>query len=269
MTLPLNKPLNRPLTWPLTMTALRRAMLGLTLAGMTSTLAEAASTPAREDLNALSLQAEQWLLAALVTAGDGASSGDNARSSNTSVQAGRLDARLQLSKCRQAIHMDFAPGQGLRAKTNLSLTCADKPGWRLFLPMTITQRAAVWVARNSIANGSALQATHWQREMRDIASLPASAIRDDDLSGYQARMTIAAGAVLTQALVAGKTVIKRGQSLSLRANQGNIAITASVEALENGAIGDRIRVRNPGSGRVVEAEVIEADVVQAILVPAS
>lgn len=244
---------------PISLTCLRPSLLGLILA---STIAPAVAMPPRENMDALSQRAEQWLLAAMKTAGSDADA-----ETAVSVQAGRLDARTQLSKCQQAINIDFAPGQGLRAKTNLSLTCPDKPGWRLFLPMTITRRAAVWVARNSIARGSALQTAQWQREMRDVASLPASAITGADLTGYQAGMTIAAGAVLTQALVSGKTVVKRGQSLDLLASQGSIAISTRVEAQENGAIGQRIQVKNVGSGRVIEAEVINAEQAQVILAP--
>lgn len=249
---------------PMSLTCLRHSLLGLMLAG---TIAQAAGVPPREDMAAFSQRAEQWLLEAIKTAGKASSSADSDVA--VSVQAGRLDARTQLSKCQQAIDIDFAPGQGLRAKTNLSLTCPDTPGWRLFLPMTITRRATVWVARNSIARGSALQAAQWQREMRDVASLPASAITSADLTGYQASMTIAAGAVLTQALVSGKTVVKRGQSLDLLASQGSIAISTRVEAQENGAIGQRIQVKNVSSGRVIEAEVINAEQVQVILAPAS
>lgn len=160
--------------------------------------------------------------------------------------------------------MDFAPGQSIRAKTTLSLHCPDSPGWRLYLPMTVRQRQAVWVARNNIANGSVLQAEQWQRETRDIASLPASAITRDDLAGYQTRMTVAAGAVLTEALVTAKTVVRRGQIISVLATQGSIVITASAEALHNAAIGERIQVKNRSSGRVIDAVVINAEQVQAV-----
>jgi len=232
----------------------------LMLSLMVASSAEAASSAQKEDMNALAQRAERWLLEAVKSAGASADESVN-------VQAGMLDARIQLSKCQQPVAIDFAPGQGLRAKTNLSLSCPDKPGWRLYLPMSIMRRTAVWVARNSIASGSALQTAQWQREMRDVASLPASAITSNDLSGYQASMTIAAGAVLTEALVAGKTVIKRGQSLTLQVSHGSITISTLVEAVDNGAIGSRIRVRNLSSGRVIEAEVINGEQVQAILAP--
>lgn len=236
------------------------ALLLLLMAGTTSVLAETASIVMREDMAALGQRAERWLLDTIQSTGD-------TQDADIKVQAGMLDARTQLSKCQRPINIDFAPGQGIRAKTNLSLLCPDRPGWRLFLPMTITRRSAVWVARNSIATGTALQSSQWQRELRDIAGLPASAITNNDLSGYQTRMTIAAGAVLTQALVSGKTLVKRGQSLTLIASQGNIAITATVEALDNGAVGERIHVRNTASGRVIEAEVVSAEQVRTVLTP--
>lgn len=248
-----------------------RVLPALLLAAMLSAPVQAAKAPelasVREDPEALRQRAAAWLLAA-VQAAEASESAASKLGSDLRIEAGPLDARTTLSKCRQPLQIDFAPGQGLRARTNLSIRCADTPGWRLFLPMSITRRAAVWVARQSIATGSGLQAGQWQREWRDVASLPASAITQDDLSGYQAGLPIAAGAVLTQALVAGKTLIPRGKALTLSVNQNGIAITASVEALDSGALGQRIRVRNASSGRIVEATVIDADHVQASLASA-
>lgn len=229
------------------------ALLGLSGPVVAGSPGHDSTAASREDMPLLSQQAERWLLSKI----------NPAPSADISVQAGALDSRTQLSKCRQAVDIDFAPGQGIRARTTLSLHCPDTPGWRLYLPMSIRQRQAVWVARNSIANGTALQASQWQRETRDISNLPASVITDDNLAGYQTRMTVAAGAVLTEALVAGKTVIKRGQSVSVLAIHGSIVITASGEALTDAAIGERIQVRNRSSGRVIEAIVINAEQVQA------
>lgn len=205
----------------------------------------------RENIGTLLAAAEHWLSAQI--------SSESSTDISTEVQANALDNRTQLSKCRQAVLIDFAPGQGLAAKTTLSVRCPDSPGWRLFLPMHVTQRASVWVARHSIANATALQTAQWRRETRDIASLPASAISNDDLTAYQARMPIAAGAVLTQALVTGKTVVIRGQALSLLTKQGSISIRVNVEAMETGAIGQRIKVRNQSSGNVIEALVRNAE----------
>lgn len=208
--------------------------------------------PARTDLTALSHEAERWLKAAVLSAGT-----DPAE--QVQVQSGALDPRTRLNACRQPLAFELAPGQALRGKTSLSVRCPDTPGWRLFLPMSIRRQTAVWVARNSLMAGIPLQSGQWQREWRDIASLPASAITADTLEGYETKQPIAAGAVLSDALVSGRTIVKRGQHLTLVSSLGGVAISVTVEALAPGAAGDRITVRNPGSGRIVEAQIVSAE----------
>jgi hypothetical protein len=47
-------------------------------------------------------------------------------------------------------------------------------------------------------------------------------------------------------------VVKQGQSVMLTVGQGNgFSITARVEALQDGKIGDQIRLKNPDSGRLL------------------
>ena len=47
-------------------------------------------------------------------------------------------------------------------------------------------------------------------------------------------------------------VVKQGQSVMLTVGQGNgFSITARVEAMQDGKIGDQIRLKNPDSGRLL------------------
>ena len=47
-------------------------------------------------------------------------------------------------------------------------------------------------------------------------------------------------------------VVKQGQSVTLTVGQGNgFSITARVEAMQDGKIGDQIRLKNPESGRLL------------------
>jgi flagella basal body P-ring formation protein FlgA len=81
----------------------------------------------------------------------------------------------------------------------------------------------------------------------------------------ETRRAIHAGEVLSPGLLSSPRLIHRGQELILFASSGAMTVTMKGEALEDGAEGDVIRVRNLSSNRVVEGRVIGADKVQVSL----
>ena len=54
-------------------------------------------------------------------------------------------------------------------------------------------------------------------------------------------------------------MVAKGATVLMVLDSPGIALTAQGQAMETGAIGERIRVMNPTSRAVVEAEVIGAD----------
>jgi flagella basal body P-ring formation protein FlgA len=57
-------------------------------------------------------------------------------------------------------------------------------------------------------------------------------------------------------LLAAPRVIRRGQQVSIRSATTGVQVRMGGRALEGGAIGDLVRVRNASSGRIVEGRVV-------------
>jgi flagella basal body P-ring formation protein FlgA len=83
--------------------------------------------------------------------------------------------------------------------------------------------------------------------------------RPGDAIGMQAKRQIAAGQPLVLAELARPAVVGKGAAVLMVLDSPGIALTAQGQAAEAGAIGERIRVLNPVSRAVVEAEVIGPD----------
>ena len=61
-----------------------------------------------------------------------------------------------------------------------------------------------------------------------------------------------AGAPIRSYDIRRAVVVKQGQSVMLTVGQGSgFSITARVEAMQDGKIGDQIRLKNPDSGRLL------------------
>ncbi len=88
---------------------------------------------------------------------------------------------------------------------------------------------------------------------REVIHQPAEAI------GLQLRQQVAAGQPLALSDLAHPEVVRRGADVLMLLDSPGIVLTAQGQAMEGGAVGERIRVMNPVSRALIEAEVIGAD----------
>jgi flagella basal body P-ring formation protein FlgA len=99
---------------------------------------------------------------------------------------------------------------------------------------------------------------------RDIAWKPvrakyvsSGAIRDaEDLIGFSPRRPIAANRAIRIGDVQAPVLVVRGKRVTILLKTATMQLNASGKALESGAMGDVVRVKNTNSGNVIEAVVI-------------
>lgn len=84
-----------------------------------------------------------------------------------------------------------------------------------------------------------------------------------DIIGMEARRAFYKGQPINQGELRTPTLIKRNSIVQMQFARGAMTISAEGRALENGGLGDRIRVMNLGSKRIVTVVVTGADSVRA------
>jgi flagella basal body P-ring formation protein FlgA len=190
-----------------------------------------------------------------------------------SVNIGEIDTRLKVPLChdRKGWQYDFpsAQQQSLRAR------CAE-PVAQFFLnvnvsgPRTAASAARtpnaqeardsrpVVVLRQGLLRGTRLTAEHLELLQWPAGNVPLQSIDN---------MDNAINAELTRDVLAGKPIrstdlrpallVKRGQTVTLTIRQeGGFAVTAQLEALQDGRKDDSIRLKNPESGRILTGKVV-------------
>lgn len=88
--------------------------------------------------------------------------------------------------------------------------------------------------------------------------------RPEDLVGNTPRRPIAAGQAVRISDVKPNFVIQRGDLVTILLRSGSMTLTARAEALERGAVGSVIKVRNSHSRKVLETRVVAADTVAVV-----
>lgn len=147
-------------------------------------------------------------------------------------------------------------------RQRLEVRCNAASGWSLQL----TSQAQVFLpavhASGIIDRGQTLDAAQLRLEPINIGKAQRGYFHHlDQVTGQTAKRRIRAGQLLTPALLALPLAVQRSQPVKIIASHDGIEASTSGEALGDGQPGEVIRVRNLGSGKVIEAKVVEEGVV--------
>lgn len=131
---------------------------------------------------------------------------------------------------------------------------------------TVVLRASlwrdVWVARQPVTAGAAFDPALLEPRrtdvLRDRDILPATA---GDRSFVFAR-TVAAGRLLTWRDISRRPLVRKGELVEVSAVDGMLLVTLKALAMENGAQGETVTLRNPESRKNFSAIVVDENRVQ-------
>lgn len=118
--------------------------------------------------------------------------------------------------------------------------------------------ADVWVAGRRLARGETPDpaADLTQRRIDILADRQPPIAARTALEGYECTQTVPAGQPLTWRDLAPRALVRRGQSVDVIAGDGPFTISMKALALQDGANGANVRVRNVASQRDIDAQVV-------------
>jgi flagella basal body P-ring formation protein FlgA len=199
-----------------------------------------------------------------------------------------MDSRIQTQTCDRALVMDlpFASRETVRVR------CLGSPSWQLYLRLVIdpttklpprksasevvglaqapastpaaVKDAApavairrVVVARQLLRAGSLVTADMLVEVDQPATGLDAQVLRTiKEAENSEAVREIAAGVALRSYDLRRAVLVKMGKTVLLTISQaGGFSISARVEALQDGRLGDQVRLKNLESGRLVTGVV--------------
>jgi flagellar basal body P-ring formation protein FlgA len=185
-------------------------------------------------------------------------------------RAGSLDPRLQLPACSTALDAFLQQGTRVASRTIVGVRCdGDKP-WKVYVPVDVVVTESVLVAKRSLPAGRMLTADDVVAERQDVSRLVGGYFVSRDSSagpvaGKRLKHPLMAGRIVTPSMLEDEVVIERGQTVTLVIAGDGLSVSMAGKALMDGAADQRIRVRNTGSGRVVEGFVRSSEVVEVLV----
>ena len=198
-----------------------------------------------------------------------------------------LDSRVKVQPCDRPLAMDLP----FATKETVRVRCLGATSWQLYLranikavgtkpapaapaavaasapaaataPLKSASSAAparrkVVVGTQFLRAGTVLSAAMLEETEQSATAADNSLFGSlKDLENAEVVRDIAAGTALRSSDVRRALLVKQGQLVMLTISQGNsFAIVARVEALQDGRLGDQIRLKNPESGRLLSGVV--------------
>lgn len=189
-----------------------------------------------------------------------------ATSNRREVQAQPVDPRLKLGECPAPLEAALPPAFDRGRRITVTVRCRGPQPWKIYVPVTVHEIVPVLVAARALARGALLEKDDLVVEERSLGGIRRGYLRAGDLyAGMRLTRSVGSGQVLTPALIAAEKVVRRGQKITLVAAGRGLSIAAEGVALTDGALGQRIKVRNMSSNKEVEGIVRSEQRVEILL----
>ena len=182
------------------------------------------------------------------------------------VQPDAIDTRLRLADCPTALRAFWAAGSKTVGNTTVGVRCNDGKAWKLYIPTRVRLMQPVVVANRALSRGQRLEAQDLRIEHRDVGDLRRPAVRDPaQVLGYRVDRPIPPGRVVDAAMLSAPVLVERGRRVRLAVRTQGMDISMSGQAMEDGALGDTVKVRNTSSRAIVEGVATGAGTVRSYL----
>lgn len=179
------------------------------------------------------------------------------------VVAGQLDSRLRLKQCSQSLESYTPQGKKQMGKITVGVRCSGTTPWSLFVPVTVKVMTKIVVATNNLPRGSIIQPVDVAVELRDISRLHRGYLEDTKaVVGKKLRQRVGRNQVITPSKLVTPLTVKRNNRVIIRASNKAVRVSMTGKALQNGSLGQVIRVKNESSNREVDARVIAPGIVE-------
>jgi flagella basal body P-ring formation protein FlgA len=162
----------------------------------------------------------------------------------------------------EIVQCSYEPAGG-RFTALVSVSAPDMPQIQSRVSGAVMVLTSAAVPTRRLARGAVINVSDIRMMRVRINSLHGNAaIQTDQAEGMVLKHDVASGQPLTSLDVSRPDLVQRGSLVHMTLNTDGIALVAEGIAKEPGAEGDKIRVENPTSHVVVEAEVIGPDSVR-------
>jgi flagellar basal body P-ring formation protein FlgA len=170
-----------------------------------------------------------------------------------------LDSRLKLPLCEQQLSIHSQAGHLRAGRNSIGIKCVGDKKWTIYTSAMIKAFQNVLVLTQPVRRGEVITSHHISLQKINLTKLRRGFwIDPSKVINKMARRHLAAGTVINSNLISEPHLVKKGEKVTIQAASPRFHIRMSGVALMDGIKGQRIKVKNIKSKRVVQATVRQA-----------
>lgn len=147
-------------------------------------------------------------------------------------------------------------------RNSIEVSCQHRASWSLMLNADIEVWRDVVVLRDHLPRGQRINTTNITLQQRNIGDLQRGYYTEiEDVLGNISKRSLKAGTAISPSMIDLPIIIKRGQAITLKAERPGFSVNMNGIALKKGRKGDRIKVKNSNSNKVLYGRVAASDLV--------
>jgi len=182
------------------------------------------------------------------------------------VQVAHLDSRLRLAQCMQPLHIFLPHTNQTSGNVTVGVRCQGQKPWTIYTKASIRVFKEIAILKKPLIRGTIISKNDIRFIKKDVSNLHRGYLTSlEDIINKQLKRSLSSGAILSPSNLIAQKVVKRGQKVSIRAANKLLDIRMSGHALMDGEAGQRIKVRNDHSKRIIEGRIIAPGVVRVSL----
>jgi len=113
-----------------------------------------------------------------------------------------------------------------------------------------------WTAKRPLFKGERIASDDLELRRCEVKSFRPTGISEaDDIVGKVALKNLKPGTIITDRMIGRPILIKRGMTVNVIVESGRLKISMHGKAMDSGHAGDRIRVKNSNTGRIITGVV--------------
>jgi len=187
---------------------------------------------------------------------------DKSQFSRINIKMGQLDSRLKLTQCPLPLTSTLAPGSQFSGKTTVHLRCNSDSPWTVYISAQISLFGKIIQTTSPLTKGHILKNSDLHAVEEDLSRIKYGYFTSKEyLIGKQLKRRLPQNRIIKANYVKAPTLVKRGELVSIIAENTGYSVKMSGTAMNSGARGERIQVKNSSSKRIVEGIIKEAGVV--------
>ncbi|NQY27085.1 MAG: flagellar basal body P-ring formation protein FlgA [Piscirickettsiaceae bacterium] len=175
---------------------------------------------------------------------------------NPQISMAGLDSRLRLQQCSSELNAFSKVIRSGLGNQTIGVKCYAPTAWTVYVPVKVKVFKPVIVATKRLLAKQIVTKSDIRIEQKDIGTLYRGHASDMTLFiGQQLKYSIAMGTVIDPQSLLERKLVHRGEHIILIAKAGAMEVRMSGKALADAKRGQRVRVRNLSSKRIVEGVV--------------